>query len=86
MPGSRIFLIICPWSDHLLYKTLHKVNQSMVVSFTPFSGLFNQSHYIPLSFLPLEIELELINRSIETLLVKLLEYPADNGVSEKFGN
>ena len=31
----------------------------MVVSFKPLCGLFDQSHYVPLSFLPLEIELEL---------------------------
>lgn len=43
----------------LPYFTEIRKGESMVVSFKPFSGLFDQSHYIPLSFLPLEIELEL---------------------------
>ena len=58
-------------------------NESMVVSFTPFSGLFNQSHYIPLSFLPLEIEFELSTDPLENIISKASgTYPANNGVSE----
>ena len=36
----------------LINFTKTEQGQSMVVSFTPFSGLLNQTHYIPLSFLP----------------------------------
>ena len=47
-------------SDPLGYFTAIKQGNSMVVNFAPFSGLLSQQdHYIPLSFIPLEIELEL---------------------------
>ena len=41
------------------YFTKIEQGGSMVVSFRPFSGIFNQNHYIPLSILPLEVEFEL---------------------------
>ena len=62
----------------------------MVVNFVPLSGLLNQSHYIPLSFLPLEIELELATDATANIIhIKSAKgrtgetYADDNGVSEK---
>ena len=56
--------------------------ESMVVCFTPFSGLFNQSHYIPLSFLPLEIEFELSTDPTGNTSKTSGTYLATNSVSE----
>ena len=63
----------------------------MVVNFVPLSGLLNQSHYIPLSFLPLEIELELATDATANIIDKKSAagrtggtYVDDNGVSEKW--
>ncbi len=67
----------------LYYFTKIEQGGSMVVSFRPFSGLLNQSHYIPLSFLPLEIELELSSDPLENIIRKASgAYDPTNGVSE----
>ena len=52
------------------YFTKIAQGQSMVVSFAPLSGLLNQSHYVPLSFLPLEIELELSTDPLVNIIDK----------------
>ncbi len=58
----------------------------MTVSFKPLSGLFNQAHYIPLSFLPIELELELSTDSKANIISKDL-IAAENKVkvSETWG-
>jgi len=58
LPGVHIPVQSAEYNPHSYFTSVSK-GESMVVSFKPFSGLLSQSHYIPLSFLPLEIELEL---------------------------
>ena len=45
-------------------------SKDMVVSFKPLSGLLNQPQYIPLSFLPLELELELSSNPLANIIAK----------------
>jgi len=68
-----------------------KQGNSMVVSFAPLSGLLNQSHYIPLSFIPLEIELELSTDPLANIIDKASgsvlnagHYPQGFDVSESW--
>ena len=42
----------------------------MIVSFRPLSGLLNQHQYIPLSFLPLELEIELASTPTANIISK----------------
>ena len=78
-------------TDPLDFFTRIEKGKSMVVNFVPLSGLLNQSHYIPLSFLPLEIELELATDATANIIDKdsakgrtSEKYADDNGVSEKW--
>ena len=61
------------------YFTSIAKSKNMTVSFKPLSGLFNQAHYIPLSFLPIELELELSTDSKANIISKDL-IAADNKV------
>ena len=54
----------------LTYFTKKLPAKDMVVSFHPLSGLLNQRQYIPLSFLPIELELELSSDPTANIISK----------------
>jgi hypothetical protein len=67
------------------YFTNISKETSMTVSFKPLSGLLNQANYIPLSFLPIELELELSTDPKANIISKDLIADADKvKVSEKW--
>ena len=62
------------WDDNSCYKTwTDKYNEyfkggtSKKVSFKPFFGLLNQPKYIPLSWCPLTIEMEIVNNATDAV-------------------
>jgi len=59
------------------YFTNISKETSMTVSFKPLSGLLNQANYVPLSFLPIELELELSTDPKANIISKDLIADAD---------
>ena len=64
------------------YFTKIKVGKEMVVSFRPLSGLLNQPHYVPLSLLPIEFEIELSTNPLANIISKTSMDQAGVTVSE----
>ena len=56
--------------DVLSKFTKIEPSKDMTVCFRPLSGLLNQGHYIPLSFLPIEVELELSSDPLTNIISK----------------
>ena len=87
--NSPDFSYPAPATDAILdYFTKNLPSGDMVVCFHPLSGLLNQRQYIPLSFLPIELELELSSDPTANIISKgsMTRDEDKPKVSEKMGD